>query len=63
MAVVFAWILVIGTPLSILSFLTCFLVWMGQGRHDTRFTRLCDRMMVPSGIAGIVCMLLTLRFF
>lgn len=63
MAVAFAWLLLVGTPLAILSFLVCFLVWMGQGRHDTWFTRACDRLMVPSGIAVFVCLFLTLRYF
>ena len=63
MAAILAWLLAIGTPLSILVFLTCFLVWMGQGTHDTRLTRLCSRLMVPAGLATMVCLISTLRYF
>lgn len=51
------------TPLLILGFLTCFLVWMGKGRRDNGFTRFCERAMAPFGIGAIVLVLATLRWF
>lgn len=55
--------LVILTPLAILLFLTCFLVWIGQGRYDNRFTRFCEQAMVPSGLGAVVMILVSLRYF
>lgn len=52
----------VSVPVSILTFLTCFLVYMGQGRHDTAFTRLCNRMLWPSAAFVLIAVLATLRY-
>ena len=51
------------TPLVVLVFLMSFLVWLGQGRYDNRFTRFCDAAMVPSGLTAVALVLITLIFF
>ncbi len=58
-----ALLVLFATPLSILVFLTAFLVNMGKGRWDTWFTRLCDRAMVPAGLFSILLILVGLRYF
>ncbi|SPJ22899.1 hypothetical protein [Palleronia abyssalis] len=63
MALGLAWFMVAATPLAMLLFLTSFLVWMGQGTRDTWFTRFCDRAVVPSGIAVLLLVAATLRWF
>lgn len=63
MAATLAWALALSTPLLILLFLMCFLVWMGQGRYDNRFTRFCDAMLVPAGVLVVISVVLTLRYF
>ena len=51
------------TPVVVLLFLTSFLVWLGQGTRSNRFTRFCDAAMVPSGLAALSLVLITLIFF
>ncbi len=58
-----ALVILFTTPLAIIVFLMSFLVTMGKGRWDTRFTRFCDRAMVPAGLLSVLLILVTLRFF
>ena len=51
------------TPVVVLVFLTSFLVWLGQGRYDNRFTRFCDAAVLPSGLTAVLLVLVTLIFF
>ena len=63
MALALVWILAALTPLAALTFLTAFLVNIAKGRHDTAFTRFCDRAQLPAFAVTLVCMVLTLRYF
>jgi hypothetical protein len=58
-----SWGLFVLTPLTVVLFLTCFLVTMCKGSHDTAFTRFCDRAQLPAFGAVFACLFLTLRYF
>jgi hypothetical protein len=62
-AAAFLLLLTVATPLSILAFLTAFLVNMLKGRRESRFTQLCERAQLPAFGAVALCLFLTLRYF
>jgi hypothetical protein len=58
-----AWALFVLTPLSVLLFLTAFLVNLYKDGGSSAFGRFCHRAQLPAFGLVVVCLLLTARYF